>query len=55
MTKEKGSLHVWQRTDLKDLVLLGLVDFASQTAVGDGIMDDGLVGLGAGLLEEFGT
>lgn len=38
-------------TDLQDLVLLRLVDFASQAAVGDGIMDDWLVGLGAGLLE----
>lgn len=36
---------------LQDLVLLRLVDLSSQAAVGDGIVDDWLVGLGAGLLE----
>ena len=40
---------------LEDLVLLGLVDFAGQAAVSDGVVDDRLVGLGAGLLEQFGT
>lgn len=43
------------RTDLEDLVLLRLVDFASQAAVGDCIVDDWLIGLGTGLLEQFGT
>lgn len=38
-------------TDLQDLILLRLVDFAGQAAVGDCIVDDWLVGLGAGLLE----
>ena len=40
---------------LQDLVLLGLVDLPCQAAVGDGVVDDGLVGLGAGLLEQLGT
>lgn len=44
-------MHVRQRTDLQDLVLMWFVDFASQTAVGDRIMDDWLIRLGAGLLE----
>ena len=40
---------------LQDLVLLRLVDLPRQAAVGDGVVDDGLVGLGAGLLEQLGT
>jgi len=39
---------------LKDLVLLAFVDLASQAAVGQGVLDDVLVGLGAGLLVQLG-
>lgn len=44
-----------QSTDLKDLFLLRLVDFAGQTTVRDCIMDDWFIGLSAGLLEELET
>lgn len=42
-------------TDLKDNILLRLVNLPGQAAVGDGIDDDWLVGLGAWFLEEFRT
>lgn len=46
-------LHVHLNTSstyIKYLVLLPLVDLASQAAVGQRVLDDVLVGLGAGLL-----
>lgn len=42
-------------TDLKNNVLLHFINLSGQAAVGDGIDDDWLVGLGARLLEEFRT
>lgn len=44
-----------QSTDLKDLLLLRLIDFAGQTTVRDCIMDDWFIRLSAGLLEELET
>ena len=38
---------------LQYLVLLALVDLAGQAAVGQGVLDDVLVGLGAGLLVQL--
>lgn len=40
-------------SDLEDLLLLRLVDFAGQTTVRDCIMDDWFIRLSAGLLEEL--
>lgn len=40
-------------TDLEDLFLLRLVDFAGQATVRDCIMDDWFIRLSAGLLEEL--
>lgn len=40
-------------THLKDRVLLWFVDLASQTAVGDGIVNNRLVGLCTWLLKQF--
>lgn len=42
-------------TDLKNNALLHFINLSGQAAVGDGIDDDWLVGLGARFLEEFGT
>lgn len=42
-------------TDLKNNALLYFINLSGQAAVGDGIDDDWLVGLGARLLEEFRT
>lgn len=42
-------------TDLQNLILLRLIDFTGQAAVGDCIVDDWLVRLGAGLLKQLGT
>ena len=40
---------------LEDDELLGLVDLSGKAAVGDGVVDDWLVGLGTGLFEELGA
>ena len=45
-------IHV-VRTYLQYLVLLALVDLAGQAAVGQGVLDNVLVGLGAGLLVQL--
>lgn len=44
----------WQVAHLYYLVFQGFVDLACQAAAGDGVVDDELVGLEAGLLVEFG-
>lgn len=51
LVKNKQTNPNKKRTDLQDLVLLRFIDFAGQATVGDCIVDDWLVGLGAGLLE----
>lgn len=43
------------QTDLENTVLLWLVNLARQAAVRQGVMDDELVGFGAGLLVQPGT
>ncbi len=47
-------VHVWQRTDLQDLVLLRLVDFAGQAAVReDALWMIGLFDLPLGFLNSL--
>lgn len=54
-SSDRPVLYEQHSTDLKDLVFLRLVDFSCQTTVRDGIVDDGFVWLGTGLLEKFRT
>lgn len=53
--KVDGAISLRGHTRLQNGIFLALVDFPGQAAVSDGIDDDWLVGLGAGLLEEFRT
>lgn len=48
-----ATLNVRQSTDLEDLFLLWLIDFAGQTTVRDCIMDDWFIRFSAGFLEEL--
>lgn len=49
------TIRLQGHTHHQNSIFLALVNFTSQTAVSDGIDDDGLVGLRTGLLEEFRT
>lgn len=48
-------MKVFLVADLKNKILLDLIDLSSQAAVGDGVDDDWLVGLRAWFFKKFRT